>query len=275
MENDRNKQNEAASRISRAMLFVLFLCSVAVTVLLSFPELFSFGDDTFFKLFSETVPRFAVSVFLFAMLFTTEEYRRGVIPGRKGALRALLWSIPCFFVALVNFPYTALASGSARILRTDLLWLFLAKCLSVALLEELFFRALLVPFVRVRMKGNLAAGLTVLITAVVFGLSHLINLFFGGGVLPTLLQTGYTFLLGCMFAVMFLKTGNVWLCVLVHFIFDVGGVIVTDLGSGPFQDTVFWILTVAAGLICAVHIACTIFRIMKAEAAPREEQDGT
>lgn len=264
MEEERNT-NQTASRTKRAVLFVLFAVCVAVSVVFYIPELFSSLGERTRKLVTDTVPRLAVSAFLFYLLFTTPEYRGGLAVKKKGWTGDLLWSIPCLLVAFANFPYSALILGKAKIDLVRLIWLFLLKCLGVALLEELFFRALLVPFVRARVKGKLAAGWTVLITAAVFGLSHLLNLFFGAGVGPTFLQVGYTFLLGCMFATIFLKTGNVWMCVIVHFLFDIGGVIVTDLGWGAFQDTTFWILTVTTGVLCAVHIIYTVFKLMKKE----------
>ena len=68
-----------------------------------------------------------------------------------------------------------------------------------------------------------------------------------------------------MLAVAFIKTKNVWLCVAVHAIFDVGGLIVGDLGKGPFQDTVFWVLTAACGVICTAHIIYTLIKLQRAK----------
>lgn len=263
MEQVKQTEPKRASRARRAVLFVLFALAIAVTALFSIPDLFPFSGERAGKLLADTAPRLAVGVFLTALLLWTEEYRAGLTFSRKRIPRDLLWCVPCLLVAFANFPYSALLSGSARIEAPRLIWLFLLKCFSVALLEEMFFRALLVPFVRERIKGRLADGWTTLVTAAIFALSHLLNLFFGAGIGPTLLQVGYTFLLGCMFAVMFLETGNVWMCVLTHFIFDVGGVIVTDLGSGAFQDTVFWILTAVTGVLCAAHIVYSLVKRMR------------
>lgn len=246
----------------RIALGATFVVCVVVIVLFSVPDLIPVPDQKTASLLSDALPRLSVGIFLFLLLFGTDE-GGCLVPVKKGIGRAFLWCIPCFAVALANFPYSALASGKAILDRIDLLPLFLLKCFSVALIEELFFRALLVPFVRERIKGRLAVGWTVLVTAAIFALSHLFNLFFGASVGGTFLQVGYTFLLGCMFAVMLLKTGNVWLCVLVHFLFDVGGVLVTDLGHGPFQDVLFWILTILTGAVCCVHIVITLFGLIK------------
>lgn len=239
-----------ARKIAAAVLF--FLC-IALAVLCSFPQIFPW-DARLVNLLCGTLPAAASACFLLVVLWGGE-----LRPPKGGFPRALLWSLPCFAVALANFPYSALASGSASIVRPDLLWLFLLKCISVALMEELFFRALLLPAVLRRLRGvRGGVCLSVLITAALFGAAHLFNLLFGAGLGATALQVGYTFLLGIMLGVMSCVTENVWLCVSVHALFDVGGLIVTDLGAGAFQDTVFWILTAVCGVLCAVHIVVSV-----------------
>ncbi len=235
----------------KILLLVLLAVSAAVVAVCSFPAIFPF-DETTSRLLCETLPRLSVAVFLFVLLLGSD-YRACLSP--RVGVRALLWCLPCFAVAIVNFPFTALIFGEARLERLDLLWLFLLKCVSVAAMEELFFRGLLLPFFGERFSsrrgGSIAAAL---ISSALFSLMHLINLFYRASIGGTALQLGYTFLLGCMFAVMMFRTNNIWLCVLTHAVFDVGGIIVTDLGSGPFQDLTFWILTAVFGVLCAVHV---------------------
>lgn len=238
----------------KILLYLFIALCLALVVLFSVPGLISVGDERADRLLGETVTRSAAAAALAALLLLAG-MAKTFAPAWRG--RDLLWSIPCFLVAAVNFPFSALINGSAQIVRADLLWLFLLKCLSIALLEELFFRALLLPFLREKFAKH-ALTLSVLLSSALFALMHLFNLFFGAGVGATFLQVGYTFLIGCMLSVTFFKTENVYLCVLVHMLFDVGGIIVTDLGTGPFQDAVFWILTAIAGVLCTVHILRTV-----------------
>lgn len=263
MNNLEEQQKSArGGRVRFVLLCVLFFLALVSVVLCSFPQIFPIADETLSRLLMETVPRLFVGGFLVALLLYAG-YGGSLRLRRKGLLRAVLWSLPCLLVALANFPYSALIGGTATIGRGDLVPLFLLKCLSVAIMEELFFRALAVPFLLERLKGRLKEGYAVLLSAAVFSLSHLFNLLLRASVPATLLQVGYTFLLGCMFAVQLLETGSVWHCVLVHFLFDVGGVIVTDLGSGYFQDVVFWCLTAAAGVLCAVHVTISLVRRLR------------
>ncbi len=244
------------------LLLILFIPCAALIVLFGF-DILPIGDAAMKKLLQDAVPRLAAGLYLLLVM---------LLKGFGAPFTAkfnplhLLWSLPCFAVALVNFPFSALISGKAVIGRPDLLWLFLFKCLGAALLEEAFFRALLVPLLRGEKRRDLLA---VLLSAALFGATHLFNLF-SGNVGAVLLQVGYTFLLGCMFAVMLLYTGNAWLCVTVHFLFNFGGTIVTDLGSGVFQDEIFWILTACVGSLCGVYIVLT-FLFMRKQKKPKED----
>lgn len=241
----------------------LLLLAVCILVLLAIglPWFFYPEDEVLRDLIAGTFPRLAVAMIL---MFLMDHRGFGGVLKVKWKGRDLLWSIPCFLVAVVNFPFTALIGGAAVIEHTRLIPLFLVKCVSIALLEEIFFRGLLLPLAFERFeKHPQGILLSVVTTSAIFSLMHILNLFFGAGFGATALQLGYTFFLGCMFAVMFFRTKNIWLCVLVHALFDVGGTIVTDLGSGLFQDLTFWILTATVGVLCTVYILFTLRKLMK------------
>jgi hypothetical protein len=248
--------NQKPSR-RQVITLIILLLALAVVVVFSLPDIVFSSDETADTLLKETCPRLAVTAFL---IFLFVSYDREVLlPPLQNFGKDLLWCLPCFAVAVVNFPFSALISGGATVTRTDLIWLYAVKCLAIGGMEELFFRGLLVPLLQKKYEDRRYALLyPVLISAAIFSLMHLVNLFFGASVGATALQLGYTFLLGCMFAVMFLKTKNIWLSVAAHTVFDFGGGIVTDLGSGVFQDTVFWILTAVFGVVCTVYILCYV-----------------
>ena len=71
----------------------------------------------------------------------------------------------------------------------------------------------------------------------------------------------YTFLIGCMFAVVQIKMGSVWYCVILHALFNFGGMLTIFLASGNPWDTVFWVLTIVFGLLCAGHIVVTLINM--------------
>lgn len=178
--------------------------------------------------------------------------------------RYLLWALPCFMVAFINFPISALIGGKAEVTRIDLLGIYTLYIISVALLEELIFRGVLLLIVSDFMKGKRYQYLlTALICSAIFSLFHLTNLFEGMGIGDVLLQCLYTFLIGGMLTITMLKTKNIWLCILIHALFDFGGLLIVYLGVGNPWDTVFWILTFVGGALCAGHMVFSLLRLEK------------
>ena len=178
--------------------------------------------------------------------------------------KALLWSLPCFMVALVNFPYSAIIRGTASISRIDLMGYYILYVISVAVLEELIFRGSLLILTNDLLRNSKHKPLfIVLIGASVFSLFHLTNLLFGGDVLYTLLQCTYTFLIGAMLMVTIIKTKNIWLCIVIHALFDFGGLLIIHIGVGDPWDLVFWILTIISGLLCTGHVIYSLIKLEK------------
>ena len=173
-----------------------------------------------------------------------------------------LWCLPCLLVALVNFPYTALINGDVSFLHLDFLWLYILYVIGIALVEEFVFRGVLLfllldVFRRQRLKYFLSA----LITSLVFALFHLTNIFAGMDVGTALLQVTYTFLIGGMLSVTALKTKSVWPCIIIHAIFDFGGLLTETIAVGNPWDTTFWILTIVCGILCAGHIIVSLINL--------------
>ena len=178
--------------------------------------------------------------------------------------RALVWALPCFMVAFVNFPYSALINGTASITRVDLMGLYILYVFGISLIEELVFRGtILILIADLLTNKRHKPLLTVLFSALVFALFHLTNIFVGADIGYTLLQCVYTFLIGAMLSMVMLKSHNVWLCILIHTIFDFGGLIIFNIGVGDPWDLTFWILTIVSGLLCAGHVIFSLIKLEK------------
>ncbi len=243
--------------IIAALLFILgticfiFFEAMPITI---------FQDETANKLICGFLSRFGMSFLFVWLLFKFGGKKYLLFDG--SFLKTLLWSLPCFMVAFINFPYSALISGTASIERMDLMGLYILYVFGIALLEELIFRG-----VAIMVIGDLLNGkkhkplLTALISSLIFSLFHLTNLFSGASIGSVMLQCLYTFLIGGMLAVTVLKGGNVWLCVLIHALFDFGGLLIIQIGSGNPWDLVFWILTIVGGVLCAGHIMFSLLKL--------------
>ena len=181
---------------------------------------------------------------------------------RIGFLRTI-WVVPCLLVAVANFPFFALITGKAQILYPQYIWLLVLRCALVGFCEEVFFRGTVLSLLSGRLKGRGRLLKAVVISSAVFALWHLFNLFGGGDVWATLLQVGYTFLIGCMLAILALKTKTVVFGAVIHGAFNVGGQIVTDLGKGVFQDGVFWTCTAVAAVVATVFSVIMLLSVIR------------
>lgn len=252
-------QKSESSLHSVLRLALLLICGAAILLFYASPTVSA--DAKLNSLLSAVIPRFFICVFL---LVLAVEFFPAVLAAKRISAKKLLWCILPLLVALVNFPVSALIRGTATVTRAELLWLFLIKCLFIGLSEELLFRGIIFTSLLEHFKKNKwALFFSVLLSAVIFALFHFINLFDGAGILEVLQQVGYSFLIGAMLAVVLFMTDNLWLCVLLHALFDAGGFLISDLGVGNPQDLAFWILTIVIGVCCTVQIILTIFKQQK------------
>lgn len=189
---------------------------------------------------------------------------------KDGFGRSLLWCIPCLLCVLANFPFSALITKTTEVERGDLIWLFAVYCLLVGIFEEILFRGICRHIVWGLFEKNRYKNLLcVLVTSLIFACWHLFNLT-SGNVSATLLQVGYSFLIGAMLAAVMLRCGNIYACIVLHAIFDFGGLLIPTLGSGSFQDATFWILTAVFGTLCCIHVFT--FLIKSAAPTPTAEE---
>ncbi len=185
---------------------------------------------------------------------------------RPNARSILTVTLPCLLVVVNNMPIIALLTGEAIVTRPQLAPLFLLDCLLIGAFEEIAFRGtLFLAILKNHRSSTKAIFLTAFLSSAVFGLSHLANLFEGAGVGATLLQVGYSFLIGGMCSIVLLKTGNLLICILLHGIFDVGGGFLSVLGSGnQWNAPTVWI-TVILSLAVGVWMIYTLLRVHPSE----------
>ena len=194
----------------------------------------------------------------------------GLFDAPRPAVRSLRSALPALLVALNNAPVIALISGTAAVTaQASAVTLFAFECVAVAAFEEVAFRAILFPLMLQRFgTGARARFSAVLLSSALFGLTHLLNLFSGAAVGATALQVGYSFLIGCMLAVVYLHTGSLAGCILLHAVYNFGGMLVPTLGQGAFLD--IWNLpTVLITAVLAVFAIVFYLRLLLREDALR------
>lgn len=240
--------------LTNTIPIILIILSVIIFIVFEVCNFKYTDDETLNALLNGTIPRFAAGGALLTVLILLG-CKKILKPEIKSLPKNLLWCIPCFLVVFANFPFAALITDSAKILRPELTALFIAECLAIGFMEETLFRGILQDtFFQIFKDKPHGQIFTVLLTSAAFGVIHLFNLFAGANVGATFLQVGYSFLIGAMLSAVLIKNDNLWLCVLLHAGFDFGGNIISELGTGNFQDIWFWIFTAVAGLLCSAHI---------------------
>lgn len=175
--------------------------------------------------------------------------------------------LPALLIAVNNAPILALITKQAWVERKDLLWLYVLDTLFIGVFEELAFRGVLFPAIlekhRETKKGVL---LTTVISSALFGLIHLANLAEGAGIGATVLQVGYSFLIGGMCAIVLLKSGNIFFCMLLHFVYDLGGKLIDTIGGGKLWDLPTVIVTAVLSVLVTAWMLYLLWKVEPADA---------
>lgn len=239
------------------------LIALAVVALLWFelgkPTL---SDDPLLQeLMTMTVTRL-IGALLFLCILIWRGYRV-LAPFRKGFARALLFSLPALAVVINNAPILSMIRGDAYLVHTApryMLW-FVAECVAIGLFEELAFRGvILLSIAEGRHKSRFDLFLCIILSSAVFGVVHMANLLSGAGFGAVLRQIGYSFLIGAMCSVVLYHTHNIWLCVILHAVYDFSGSLMPTLGAGHWWDTPTVVFTVLLAVAVTVFYVVALWR---------------
>lgn len=185
----------------------------------------------------------------------------------RGLGKSLLVILPAFAVVINNLPIYPLASGLATV--SSPWWkivLLAAECAFIGIFEEVCFRGVVfLSFLEKRRASTSGRFWSIVLTAAVFGAVHAVNLFFGSSPVAVLMQIGYSFLIGAMCSVVLIKTANVWLCALLHAVFDFCGALVPNCGEGIIWEPVTVTATVIVAVAVTVYMVLVFFKIKNDE----------
>ncbi len=247
---DRTNKRRLCIAISLTGIVLLLLIEIFGVEFL-FGESFS---DTLIYLVEMTLTRFIGGIIFLSMLINLEY--RVLNPSKAPFLKNLLLCLPPFLIALNNFPISSILRGNAVIDGSPaMIFLLLAECLCIGFFEEMAFRGVIfLGILKKERHSRTRAFVAIVLSSVIFGLVHLVNIFQGSSPSAVLLQIGYSSLIGAMCAVMLLKTGNIWLSVIVHGLFNFCGAIVPTFGHGEIWDTFTVIFTFVLSVAVTVYV---------------------
>lgn len=182
--------------------------------------------------------------------------------------KSMLYFLPCLIVSINNFPIVSLIEGEASFAAVQgaktAAYVFL--CISIGAVEEIIFRGCIYKIIREKTQGDKHGFFFSLVfSSAIFGCMHLINLL--NGFSPAVfLQMGYSFLIGAMCGFALEKTGNIYMPILLHSLFDLGGLLSDySMVSGNIWTVNEMIATAVVGVIVAVFIVYVVCKTDKDE----------
>ncbi|MBE6536089.1 MAG: CPBP family intramembrane metalloprotease [Ruminococcaceae bacterium] len=199
---------------------------------------------------------------LFILAFSTKSI---LFP--RLTLKTFLIFLPCMAVAINNFPFIPVFSGNASIDSSpSVIAVYALSQLAIGFFEEMAFRGCIFTVVLQRCKKNrMGAFFAIVISSVIFGVIHALNIFAGSNPGAVILQIGYSFLIGGMCSVILIKTSNIWYCVILHAVYNFAGGVVPNCGVGEIWDTPTVILTTVVALAVAAYVIFLLFTIRQTE----------
>ena len=162
-----------------------------------------------------------------------------------------------FFLPLVILSFLNLRGGVAWKYPGISQLFAVGTMLLVGYVEEVVFRGLLFKAIA---KENLRQG--IVISALTFGIGHIVNLFTGHEILETLLQIVYAVALGFLFVTLFHHSGSLWPCIITHSLIDITSV----FANGENLSTInqYYVGPACILIICVVYSICIIRRSRQA-----------
>ena len=243
----KQKKSRAPEICVMVIMLLLIVCEMWIS-----KKILGMTDATTGELINMTITR-TLGGIAFLVLGISCGYKVFRIFKFRSA-KSLVLIIPALLVALNNIPFLSIMEGEARV--TGNMWqlsLLLCECLAVGFFEEMTFRSFVMLTVMEKRRSTRGQiFVSIIITSVIFGLVHLINMFTSSPV-AVLLQICYSFLIGAMCAMVLLICGNVWICVLIHGLFNFMGAIVPTYGEGKliWDHIPTMIITAAVGIAVA------------------------
>lgn len=247
MSNSAGRLRVKGETLRKIALVLLLLAVVAVEIWYRQYE----APDEFISDCYNSISRLCGAAV--ALIFMIEFSLRKVLsPFGNKRVKGLVFILPALAVAVNNFPWVSLIFGNCTFEANALDIIFYAfVCLCVGLFEELAFRGCALMLL-LRKKRGTRSGIFMSIfwSSVIFGAVHLVNIFVSSPI-AVLLQIGYSALIGALCCVVLLETGNIWMCVFIHALYNFAGGVVPRLGTGTVWTAEEIAFTAIVGVIVA------------------------
>lgn len=129
-----------------------------------------------------------------------------------------LYFIPLIFISTVNVWSGININNSSKEIIFNII-----NMINVGFIEEIIFRGFLFKMME---KDNTKNA--IIVSAITFGIGHIVNLLNGAEVIPTIIQICYAISLGYLFVIIFYKSKSLVPCIITHAIINSLAIFNTD-----------------------------------------------
>ena len=186
-----------------------------------------FGIDDFRSVAINTI--FSFGLLMIISNLDKEEYY-GLV-GVKD-VKKYLYFIPLILIASVN-----LWSGFNIIGSWKSIVFFVLNMLNIGFIEEVIFRGFLFKMMEKDKLRN-----AIIVSSITFGVGHIVNLFMGSSLVPTLLQIAYSTSIGYLFVTIFYKSKSLVPCIITHSIMNALSVFNVETTEMMYISSIFLIV---------------------------------
>jgi len=156
-------------------------------------------------------------------------------------LKRYLYFIPLLLIVSVN-----LWNGININNSTSEIIFYILTMINVGFIEEIIFRGFLF---RMMAKDNVKRA--IIVSAITFGIGHIVNLLNGADLIPTLIQICYAISIGYLFVIIFYKSKSLIPCIITHSLVNSLSIFNVENAVSLYVSSVFLIIV---PLVYAMYI---------------------
>ena len=160
-------------------------------------------------------------------------------------LNKYLYFIPLFLIVSVNLWNGININNSA----TEIIF-YILTMINVGFIEEIIFRGFLFKMMA---KDNIKSA--IIVSAITFGIGHIVNLLNGADLIPTLMQICYAISIGYLFVIIFYKSKSLIPCIITHSLVNSLSIFNVENSLSLYVESLFLIIV---PVIYAIYINKTI-----------------
>lgn len=235
---------EKLMNVPKAVLVIIsFILVAAFLLIMNIGGMLVAGIPAFQKGYTmQCIAEIVAAVYTLAMLFlfgygwTLREKGEGFV---KGFYVGGFMTGYCLFAAAAML-YVQRMSDESQLQPFGMILIYILTMFLVGLNEEVIVRGVVLNLLLDRFsdtkKGVLGA---VIISSLIFGCAHIPNVLAGVPLSSALIQALQATLLGVLFAAIYLRSGNLWICIIVHAGTDFAGLMASGIfGNGAMTDMI-------------------------------------